>query len=111
MVKEGGKGKAVHVLHSWKDHLFDLGSKVDPPGIVGAVDDATEGNEEPKSDSADEQDSPDANIKDVDGATDLESKVESQTTASKIRTNPEPQLSKEGDLYLEFCCQLTQTPS
>ena len=105
MVKEGGKGKAVHILHCWKDHLFDLGSKVDPPGIVDVVDEATEGREEPRPDSADGEDSPDA------GATDLESKVGSQMPAPKIRTKPEPQLSKEGDLHLELCCQLTQTPS
>ena len=28
----GARGKAVHVLHTWKDHLFDLGNKADPPG-------------------------------------------------------------------------------
>ena len=115
MVKEGGKGKAVHVLHSWKDHLFDLGRKIDPPGIVDAVDDATEGKEKPKSDSADRQNSLDANTKDVDGkdagATDLEFKVESQTPPQTIRAKPEPRLCKEGDLHLEFFCQLTQTPS
>ncbi|KAI6004977.1 hypothetical protein EDC04DRAFT_2871789 [Pisolithus marmoratus] len=33
-LKVGGKGKAVHLLHSWKDYLFAMGSKADPPGIV-----------------------------------------------------------------------------
>ena len=107
VVKDGGKGKAVHVLHSWKDYLFDLGSKVDPPGIVDAVDDATEGKEDLKPDSADGQDSLDADIKDVDGkdagATDLESKVVSQTPPQTIRARSEPPLSKEGDLHLDFC--------
>ncbi|KAF9238328.1 hypothetical protein BU15DRAFT_47811 [Melanogaster broomeanus] len=33
-LKAGGKGKAVQVLHTWKDHLFDMGSKGDPPGEI-----------------------------------------------------------------------------
>ncbi|KAJ6542735.1 eukaryotic translation initiation factor SUI1 family protein [Mycena capillaripes] len=28
------KGKAVYVLHTWKDHLWDLGSKLDVPDAV-----------------------------------------------------------------------------
>ncbi|KDR74004.1 hypothetical protein GALMADRAFT_250730 [Galerina marginata CBS 339.88] len=27
----GGKGKAVHIAHTWKDHLWDMGSKKDIP--------------------------------------------------------------------------------
>ena len=30
-ITEGGKGKAVIVLHAWKDHLWDMGSKLDVP--------------------------------------------------------------------------------
>ncbi|KAF8064203.1 eukaryotic translation initiation factor SUI1 family protein [Lyophyllum atratum] len=35
---DGGqeKGKAVHVLHTWKDHLWELGSKGDVPEAVPA---------------------------------------------------------------------------
>ncbi|KAI6041699.1 hypothetical protein EDC04DRAFT_2867061 [Pisolithus marmoratus] len=33
-LKAVGKGKAVHLLHSWKDYLFTMGSKADPPGVV-----------------------------------------------------------------------------
>ncbi|KAI6095827.1 hypothetical protein EDD16DRAFT_1778141 [Pisolithus croceorrhizus] len=29
-----GKGKRLHLLHSWKDCLFNVGSRVDPPGVV-----------------------------------------------------------------------------
>jgi hypothetical protein len=29
---ENTKGKAVHIIHTWKDHLWDMGSKSDPPG-------------------------------------------------------------------------------
>jgi len=25
------KGKAVHIVHTWKDHFWDMGSKCDPP--------------------------------------------------------------------------------
>ncbi|KIJ61221.1 hypothetical protein HYDPIDRAFT_177119 [Hydnomerulius pinastri MD-312] len=31
-LKADAKGKAVHILHTWKDHLFDMGSNGDPPG-------------------------------------------------------------------------------
>ncbi|KAI6001735.1 hypothetical protein EDC04DRAFT_2583890, partial [Pisolithus marmoratus] len=30
-LKARGKGKAIHLLHSWKDYLFAVGSKADPP--------------------------------------------------------------------------------
>ena len=30
------KKMAVHVLHTWKDHLFDMGNKADPPGKMKA---------------------------------------------------------------------------
>ena len=26
-----GKGKAVNILHTWKDHLWEMGGKEDPP--------------------------------------------------------------------------------
>jgi translation initiation factor 2D len=29
--EDGAKGKAVFVLHAWKDHLFDMGHKGNPP--------------------------------------------------------------------------------
>ncbi|OAX35496.1 hypothetical protein K503DRAFT_696918 [Rhizopogon vinicolor AM-OR11-026] len=29
--QDGAKGKAVFVLHAWKDHLFDMGHKGSPP--------------------------------------------------------------------------------
>ena len=29
-----GKGKAVHVVHTWKDHLWDMGSKKDIPDNI-----------------------------------------------------------------------------
>lgn len=35
-LKVGGKekGKAVHIIHTWKDHLWDMGSKGDVPGAT-----------------------------------------------------------------------------
>ncbi|KIJ18160.1 hypothetical protein PAXINDRAFT_167424 [Paxillus involutus ATCC 200175] len=33
-LEAGAKGKAVQVLHTWKDHLFEMGSKGDPPGEI-----------------------------------------------------------------------------
>lgn len=30
-VRGTGKGKAVNILHTWKDHLWEMGRKEDPP--------------------------------------------------------------------------------
>ncbi|KAG6374045.1 hypothetical protein JVT61DRAFT_4685 [Boletus reticuloceps] len=51
-LKEGAKGKAVHVLHTWKDHLFDMGSKADPPGEMEIKEDELGGEDTPKSEPA-----------------------------------------------------------
>ena len=41
-LKVGGKGKAVHVFHTWKDHLWDMGSyKGDPPAATLLHDQST----------------------------------------------------------------------
>jgi len=36
-VRGSGKGKAVNIIHMWKDHLWEMGGKEDPPAprIVG----------------------------------------------------------------------------
>lgn len=119
VVRAGGKGKAVHVLHTWKDHLFDLGRKVDPPGIVEmeVVSEAMEGKElETGADPAGMKDSPDADVDEGDGKNvdrfGLQPKVGSPPSAApKTRVQPEVQLSKEGDLHIHLCHQLTQTGS
>ncbi|EGN94711.1 hypothetical protein SERLA73DRAFT_77454 [Serpula lacrymans var. lacrymans S7.3] len=36
MGREDAKGKAVYVMHAWKDHLWDMGSKGEPPDPVSA---------------------------------------------------------------------------
>lgn len=38
-LRAGTKGKAVHVLHTWKDHLFDMGNKGDPPSEIEVKED------------------------------------------------------------------------
>lgn len=30
-IRSVGKGKAVNIIHTWKDHLWELGGKDDPP--------------------------------------------------------------------------------
>ena len=52
-LKAGEKGKAVHVLHTWKDHLFDMGTKADPPGEMEAKEEEGRDKDAPKSDPAD----------------------------------------------------------
>ncbi|KAL4071554.1 hypothetical protein V8B97DRAFT_2042362 [Scleroderma yunnanense] len=99
-----GKGKAVHVLHTWKDHLFDMGNKGDPPGIVESevVGEGAEGEEELKTeiDPAGGQDLPDLAVEEVDskdaGGADLEFRVESRTPAApNIPGHSTLQISKE----------------
>lgn len=42
-IKEEDKGKAVHVLHTWKDTLWQSGPKTDPPSELLPLRDALEG--------------------------------------------------------------------
>ena len=50
--RAGGKEKAVQVLHTWKDHLFDMGNKADPPGEMEAEEDDGQAEDAPKSEPA-----------------------------------------------------------
>ena len=115
VMRAGGKGKAVYVLHTWKDHMFDLGRKGDPPGIVEmeVVGEAIEGGDlKTAADPAGVEDSPDAHAGEGDDKnadrSDLQPNVGSPPSAApKTRVQPEAQLSKEGDLHIHLCCQLT----
>ncbi|KAG8215235.1 hypothetical protein J3R82DRAFT_8781 [Butyriboletus roseoflavus] len=51
-LKASGKGKAVHVLHTWKDHLFDMGNKGDPPGEIEVKEDDGKDEDAPESEPA-----------------------------------------------------------
>ncbi|KAJ7789564.1 eukaryotic translation initiation factor SUI1 family protein, partial [Mycena olivaceomarginata] len=46
-LRDGGqeKGKAVYVLHTWKDHLWDMGTKPDLPEAIHLLLSATDNNE------------------------------------------------------------------
>ncbi|KAI6042425.1 hypothetical protein EDC04DRAFT_3139203 [Pisolithus marmoratus] len=72
-LKAGGKGKAVHLLHSWKDYLFAMGSKADPPGVVeiqevGENKESEEG-EIAGTNAVGEQGKPSAKVQEVEGNT------------------------------------------
>lgn len=41
-IKEDEKGKAVHVLHTWRDTLWQSGSKADPPSELKSLTDVLE---------------------------------------------------------------------
>lgn len=56
------KGKAVVVLHTWKDNLWALGSKGEPPNALPLVDEVTGGAEDEKDDDG----SVDDNVGDAD---------------------------------------------
>jgi translation initiation factor 2D len=55
-------GKAVAVLHTWKDHLWALGSRGQPPNALPLVDEATGGAEDEKNNG----DGADGNVGDAD---------------------------------------------
>ncbi|KAN0141791.1 hypothetical protein V8E53_000253 [Lactarius tabidus] len=55
-------GKAVAVLHTWKDHLWALGSRGQPPNALPLVDEATGGAEDEKNSG----DGADGNVGDAD---------------------------------------------
>ena len=51
-LKADAKGKAVHLLHTWKDHLFNMGNKADPPGEMEAGEDEGRDEDTPESEAA-----------------------------------------------------------
>ena len=51
-LKADAKGKAVHVLHTWKDHLFDMGNKAGPPGEIEAEEHEGRDEDAPQSEAA-----------------------------------------------------------
>ncbi|KIN93949.1 hypothetical protein M404DRAFT_1008652 [Pisolithus tinctorius Marx 270] len=99
-LKAGGKGKAVHLLHSWKDHLFAIGSKADPPGVV-EIQETGERNEGKEGKTAEtdvvEQDKPGAEVQEAEGTEEGNAgpPVESTPGHSVQQRRPAPQLSKE----------------
>ncbi|KAI5999986.1 hypothetical protein EDD15DRAFT_2236013 [Pisolithus albus] len=80
-LKAGGKGKAVHLLHSWKDCLFNVGSKIDPPEVLV------------------ESDEPSAEAEEDDA----DPHVDPAPKHLVQRSRPAPQFSKEGELHLDSC--------
>ncbi|KAI5984795.1 hypothetical protein EDC04DRAFT_2884599 [Pisolithus marmoratus] len=82
-LKAGGKGKAVHLLYNWKDYLFTMGSKADPPGVVEIqeVGESKESEGEIAGTSAaDEQRRPSVEVQEVEGGS-------SRTEVSSILRN------------------------
>lgn len=109
-LKADTKGKGVHVLHTWKDHLFDIGNKGDPPGEIEVKEDDGKGEDAPKSEptGADERQGsvPDDLANDPNttngAASNAVPPAESLAPASvpKISTSApsEPAFSKEGEI-------------
>lgn len=105
----GGKGKAVHVLHTWKDHLFDMGNKTDPPDEMEIKEDEGGDEDAPTSepdDTNERQESVPDGVADSNetngGATpNALPPAESQALAiAKTATSApsEPAFSKEGEI-------------
>ncbi|KAI5985374.1 hypothetical protein EDD15DRAFT_2476550, partial [Pisolithus albus] len=78
-LKARGKGKAVHVLHSWKDCLFNVGSKVDHPEVLVEIREVGKSNE---------------------GA---------ETDHLVQPSHPAPPFSKEGECHLDPCDDVALT--
>ena len=72
------KGKAVVVLHTWKDNLWALGSKGEPPDALPLVDEVTGGAEDEKDD--------DGGVNDNVGDADAPRPSASQETAAENTT-------------------------
>ncbi|KAF8556748.1 hypothetical protein OG21DRAFT_1408399 [Imleria badia] len=122
-LKTGAKGKAVHVLQTWKDHLFDMGNKVDPPGEMelkedeGGDDDAPQS--EPSGDDERQETVPDDVATDPNrtngAASNALPPAESLAPASvpQISTSApsEPVFSKEGKICPGRSYAPTETPA
>lgn len=116
-LKAGAKGKAVHVLHTWKDHLFSMGNKADPPGEIEVKEDESKDNDPPKSEPAgadERQESvPDDVATDPSGTNSaasnspLPAELLMPASVPKIPTSApsEPAFSKEGEI-----CSLKTVP-
>ena len=102
--KAGAKEKAVHVLHTWKDHLFDMGNKADPPGEIKAEEDEGRHEHAPKSEPANagerQESAPDA-VATVPNRTNG-AVSNALPPAESLAPNSVPELpafSKEGEIY------------
>ncbi|KAI5985697.1 hypothetical protein EDC04DRAFT_1574615 [Pisolithus marmoratus] len=107
-LKAGGKGKAVHLLHSWKDYLYTMGSKVDPPGVVEIqeVGESKESKGEIAGTSATgEQGRPSVEVQEVEGT---KPPVDPVPGPLVQQPRPAPQLSKEGEFHLNPCCDVAR---
>ncbi|KAI6019276.1 hypothetical protein BKA83DRAFT_4303738 [Pisolithus microcarpus] len=100
----GGKGKAVHLLHSWKDCLFNVGSKVDPPGVLVEIQEVGEskGGAEGQAEETEvigERDEPSAEVQEVGGTDfgedDADPHVDPAPKHLVQQPRPATQLSKE----------------
>ena len=118
-LKAGAKGKAVHVLHTWKDHLFDMGNKADPPGDMEIKEDEGTDTDVQTSEPADADErqeslpddvTTDPNSTNAAAPSEALPPVEPQTHISAPQTSTsvpsEPAFSKEGEI-----CPLERMPS
>lgn len=90
--EEDTKGKAVRVLHYFKDHLWDSGSKRDPPTSVPGIPQASPETTEPDAPVAAAETAEDAIPTDADPA----SKPEGEPTLDEPPKEEVADLSPEG---------------
>ena len=101
-LKAGTKGKAVNVLHTWRDHLFDMGNRGDPPDEIEV--DVSKDDDAPNSEVAGAEEGQHSAPGDVANDPSRTNSAASLAPASapKISTfaPSEPALSKEGKICL-----------
>lgn len=94
-IREAGKGKAVNIVHTWKDHLWEMGGKDDPPAprvveLTQKTDSETGG----EGISSDDLDTPAESKPEGLGEGPSQPQVEPLTAPPKEETNP---LSQQGN--------------
>ena len=82
-----GKGKAVHIYHTWKDHLWDIGSKKDIPQDSILSDSSTAKQEAHSTDIDEEKDAHKASPPPSESASEVT--PEEPTTSTTISYSPQ----------------------
>ncbi|KAH7908853.1 hypothetical protein BJ138DRAFT_1115485 [Hygrophoropsis aurantiaca] len=86
--QEGAKGKAVNILHTWKDNLFEMGKKSDPPEAIIITENPQVSSEEHGSRENGDEDEPKGGIPEATSSTSQDAPAESLEPSG-------PPLSKE----------------
>ena len=85
-LRSGMKGKAVHIIHVYKDYLWAMGEKSDPPDTHGALNDEVgeeDEDEDGEGDKVDEKDKEHEEMEHENQANIVEESTEPMTPVKK----------------------------